>query len=94
MLSKIRQMAALAMLPALLLASGCATVKAEPIFPRLADLEAVTVKKPVPTPDIVDDAQAEARYNADVETWGDGMYKAGVRLCVWFKGQGMKVKCD
>lgn len=48
------------------------------------DLKAVTAPKPIPGDDIATDPQAEARYNADVESWGDGLYAAGARLCRFY----------
>lgn len=40
-------------------------------------------RKPRPTPDIVTDAQANARYSASVESWGERVQAAGVRVCKW-----------
>lgn len=80
-LSTKRLVANSALLPALLLASGCA---ASGGYPPLADLRAVTEAKPLPTDAIATDPQAEAQYNADVEGWGDRISAAGARLCRFF----------
>ena len=65
-------------------------------YPPSADVEAVTSPKPQPTPDIVTDPQANARYNAAVESWGDTIHAAGVRICLWAQQSGAKLpfKCD
>lgn len=57
-------------------------------FPPNADLQAVTDPKPRPTPDIVTDPQANERYNAAVEVWGEGVLDAGRRICTWAKSMG------
>lgn len=64
-------------------------------FPPSADLEAATETKPKPTPDIVTDPQANERYNAAVESWGDRVSDAGRRLCDWSVELGAKLpfKC-
>lgn len=80
-------LARLALPPMLLLASGCG---ASGGYPPLADLQAVTEAKPVPTDEIATSAQAEADYNASVESWGDRLSSAGGRLCRFFKETGMQ----
>jgi hypothetical protein len=49
----------------------------------------VTEPKPVPGDEIATDPQAEAKYNASVESWGDRLRSAGVRLCKFFDETGM-----
>ncbi|MFN3991266.1 MAG: hypothetical protein ACK4IS_13540 [Erythrobacter sp.] len=44
--------------------------------------------KPAPTPDIVTDAKASERYNAEVESWGDRLSAAGRRVCRWMQDNG------
>lgn len=63
-------------------------------MPPHADLVAVTEPKPVPTIEIVTSDAANARYNADVESWGDRVSAAGLRLCRFFGELGSKVPCD
>lgn len=64
-------------------------------FPPPADLKAATDPKPIPTADIVTDPQANERYNAAVEGWGDRAHDAGVRICEWAVEIGLKLdfKC-
>ena len=50
----------------------------------------MTETKPVPTDEIATDPVAEASYNASVESWGDRLRAAGVRLCRFFDDTGMK----
>lgn len=56
---------------------------------------AVTEPKPVPSDDIVLDrtGKASALYGSKVEGWGDRLRAGGVRLCKFFKAQGMTVDC-
>jgi len=42
---------------------------------------------------VITDARAEAHYNAAVESWGDRVSAAGVRLCRWFNANGAKFDC-
>lgn len=65
----------------LLLASGCATSVVIP--PPVADLSAAVEAKPVPGDDIATSDQANADFNASIESWGDRIYSAGGRLCRW-----------
>jgi hypothetical protein len=51
---------------------------------------AATESKPVPTNAIATDPVAEAQYNSAVESWGDRVRAAGVRLCRFFDETGMK----
>ncbi len=78
-------------LAAALLVSACAPkLVVKPLFPPSVDLQAVTEAKPAPTDAIVLDAQAAARYDADVEGWGSRINAAGGRLCRWAADNGMK----
>lgn len=81
-----RRAGLLALLPMLLLASGCATTAG---FPPLADVTAATEPKPIPDDAIATDPVAEAHYNASVESWGDRIGSAGARLCRFFLGMKM-----
>ena len=78
-----------------LLVSACAGQDGTRISsPPLADLKAATEAKPLPTPDTVTDSEADARYNASVENWGDRVSSAGVRLCLWFQEVGVSsIEC-
>lgn len=81
-----RRAARSALLPALLLASGCASSGG---YPPLADLKAATEAKPLPDDAIATDPVAEAHYNASVESWGDRLHSAGARLCRFFSRTDM-----
>lgn len=94
-LSQPRRAALILPLLALLLVSGCEGQGTPPqTFPPSADVEAVTAAKPKPTPDIVTDPQANERYNAAVESWGDRLHDAGVRLCTYLKSMGAPYTFD
>lgn len=84
---KLRRVALLALPLSLSLVSACGGTAG---YPRLADLQAVTEAKPIPTDEIATDPQAEASYNAAVESWGDRLWSAGGRLCRYFDKAGMK----
>lgn len=81
-----RLAASSALLPALLLASACG---ASGGYPPLADLQAMTEAKPLPTDAIATDPVAEAHYNAELESWGDRLHAAGARLCRFFERTDM-----
>lgn len=85
------------LLPLLLLLSGASAcagrVRIQPQFPPAADVEAAVERKPIAPVAIVTDAQAEARYNADVESWGDRVQAAAVRTCRWMNERGAKFNC-
>jgi hypothetical protein len=51
-------------------------------------VEAATAPKPVPGPEIVTDAVARETYNAAVEVWGEGVWRAGGRICRWILDNG------
>jgi hypothetical protein len=71
----------LLLLPALMAVSNCAAQVV--IAPPVADLQAATEPKPVPTDDIVTSQQAYDQYQASIEAWGDRISSAGGRLCRW-----------
>lgn len=78
----------------LLTVSACSNqVRIRPIFPPAPDIEALQESKPSPTPDILTSSRASAKYNADLESWGDRLSASGHRLCKWLESQGMKVSC-
>jgi len=88
MRSTMRRVAAIsALLLMPLLVSGCAPSGG---FPPVADLQAATEAKPVPSDAIATDPSAEAHYNAAVESWGDQLSSAGGRLCRFFQRRGVK----
>ena len=83
-------------LPVLLLGvPGCKErERIQPILPPVADLKAVTVSKPLPPPEIVTSAHAAAEYDIAIETWGDGLRAAGLRLCRWAEAHGASIRCN
>jgi len=94
-LSPLRRAGSLALLIAPLLATACAgRVTPVQTFPSHADLQAVTEPKPRPTPDIVTDPQANARFDAELEGWGERVQSAGVRICTWARSMGAKLPFD
>ena len=93
MKSSLKHRAGWSVLPiALLLVTGCAE-RAIPVqsFPASVDLQSVTEPKPRPSPVIVTDPQANARYDAAIEGWGEGLLASGRRICEWAKGMGYKL---
>lgn len=88
MRSMLRRVAGACLLPLLLsTVSACGSSAG---YPPLADLKAVTEAKPIPDDAILTDPVADAHYNASVESWGDRVQSAGVRLCRFFRETGMK----
>ena len=89
MLSNLRR-SPLLMLPALLLAvPACAPKeRIQPLFPPAADIRDATEAKPVAPVEIVTDAQAAARYDVEVESWGERVSRAGGRICRWAVANG------
>lgn len=86
--------ARLLMLPIVLWAvSGCERPVSTPLPPKL-DVEAATEAKPKPTADIVTDAAANARYSAAVESWGERVRSAGVRVCKWLNAASKDASYD
>jgi hypothetical protein len=45
--------------------------------------------KPIPSIDILTSAQAAARYNIEVESWGQRGWDAVKAVCLWSKLRGM-----
>ena len=73
-------------------AQGCAKpASALQTFPPAALLG--NTPKPVPTPDIVTSAQAAARHNIAIETWGQTGWDQVRAICIWAKERGMDVTC-
>lgn len=72
-----------------LLVNGCAgPARIQLAFPPAADVERLQAANPEPTPDIVTDPAADARFNAAIENELTGKSDAGARLCQWFKDRG------
>ncbi|WP_159975913.1 MULTISPECIES: hypothetical protein [unclassified Novosphingobium] len=69
-----------------LLLTACKTTGT---YPAREDVEAATEAKPAPTAAILTDPNADARYNASIEAWGDRVRAAGVRLCRFYERTGM-----
>lgn len=77
----------LMLLPLLLVASGCQTPAAAlQTYPPAEDLR--VERKPAPPDEIVTSAQAAARYNIAVETWGERGWATVGRVCLWAKVRG------
>ncbi|UIJ43808.1 hypothetical protein LZK98_11965 [Sphingomonas cannabina] len=62
-------------------------------MPQAALVEKLTTPKPKPEGDIVNDDTAAATYSAQIETWGDTVYAAGVAMCGWLNSIGGKFDC-
>lgn len=77
---------------ALLALAGCQHNSA--VFPDARELRAVTEAKPKPSPAVLTDPAASDRHNAAIESWGERIYAAGVRLCRFYDRQGMALDCD
>jgi hypothetical protein len=94
MQSKTRALVTAMILPCVLLASGCGgRARIQPIFPDAADVEASQERKPVPGVEIVSDPVARAFYDAQVESWGDRVSAAAVRICHAMNDMGGKFAC-
>lgn len=92
MKSKKPRLLAQLMLPLALLVSGCNDpVKIRVALPAAQDLR--STPKPIPGPEIVDDAVAEALYNSAIEAWGEAGWAQVGRLCRWAKEHGSKEPC-
>ena len=63
-------------------------------YPPNADLQAVTEPQPRPSPAIVTDPQANSRYQAATDRWGNRVYDSGVRICQWVIDMGGKLPFD
>lgn len=72
-------------------AAMCQT--AAPGYPAAQDVTAMVETKPRPSDDILTPG-GSARYNADVESWGDRISAAAKRVCRNLKAQGMTIDCD
>jgi len=57
-------------------------------------VQAAIEPKPVPTADIVTSAQAAARYDIAVESWGERVSAAGARICRWVVDNGGTLPFD
>jgi hypothetical protein len=49
--------------------------------------------KPVPGPEIVTDDTANARFQIEIETWGERGWAAVARICRWAQRHGAPVPC-
>jgi hypothetical protein len=63
------------------------------MFPDAADVEASQEGKPVPGVEIATDPVARAHYDAAVESWGDRVSAAAVRMCHAMNDMGGKFAC-
>lgn len=63
----------------------------QPLYPPVQDISAVTEPKPTPPVDIVTSAAAAARYDIEIESWGERLQRAGRRICVWAEDNGAKL---
>lgn len=72
--------------------AACAT-KAPTLqrFPPAEDLQPPA--KPSISIDTLTSARASEQHNADIEAWGDGLYRQVLRLCRWSKTMGAPVAC-
>lgn len=59
-----------------------------PNYPDATDVQAAQEAKPEPPLEILTDEQAAAWYDANVESWGDRVHDAGVRMCRSLKEAG------
>jgi uncharacterized lipoprotein len=76
------------------LVSACGGLgRTRPQFPSAADVEKSQEAKPLPTPAIVTDPAARETYNADVESWGDRVADAAVRMCRSMNDMGGNFAC-
>ena len=74
--------------------SGCAgTGRIQPAFPAAADVEASQEAKPRPTAAIVTDPVARAQHDAAIESWGERVSDAAVRMCRTMNDLGGKFAC-
>lgn len=69
------------------------TDRIQPQFPSAADVEASQEAKPRPSPAIVTDPVAREAYNAEVESWGDRVHDAAVRMCRSMNDLGADFAC-
>jgi len=78
---------------AILALTACGDERPAVGTPLIADIEAAAETKPPPTAAILSDPNADARYNAEIEAWGDRVSAAGRRLCRFYRDVGVKVEC-
>lgn len=78
----MRLLPTLTILTALSLASACERPVSTPLPPK-QDVEAATEAKPTPPADIAVNPVSGATYSADLESWGERVRSAGVRVCEW-----------
>jgi hypothetical protein len=77
-----------------LLVSSCAsTGRIQPQFPAAADVEASQEAKPRPSAAIVSNPVARAQYRVEVESWGDRVSDAAVRVCRSMNDMGGNFAC-
>ena len=86
------KMMKLTLLVPLLLASGCSK-QALQLHPPAIDVEATTESKPIPSVEAVTDATAKARDDEAIESWGERVQAAGVRVCNWLNENGGEFEC-
>lgn len=63
------------------------------LSPPAIDIEAATEPKPLPPIEIATDPDAAVAYDEAIESWGERLRTAGVRLCLWFVDNGVDVDC-
>lgn len=83
----MRRAAALAVITLCLTGAACQTTKVG--IPDAVDVNASVAPKPKPTADILTPNGA-ARYNEQIEAWGDGIWAASARICRFLAERGMK----
>ena len=84
-----------AMLAAMALtASACGEPTPIVISPPPADVEAATEPKPLPPMEIATDEAAAVAYDEAIESWGERVQAAGVRVCKWLVENGADYDCD
>ena len=81
------RLAALA-LPLALLAA-CATPNSVPIAPSPPAADLTVEAKPLMPVEAITDDTAAARYNSQIEAWGERGWSAVARLCRWAAGNGL-----
>lgn len=64
-----------------------------PGYPAAQDVTAMTEAKPRPSDDILTPG-GSARYNSEIEGWGDRISAAAKRVCRNLKAQGMAIDCE
>ena len=74
--------------------SACGEPTPIVLSPPPADIEAVTEAKPLPPLDIVENEQAATDYDEAIEAWGERVQSAGLRICRWFRDNGVKYRCE